>query len=474
VYVNPQNPAESVLYRNLRWEMMLLFSGMGVLFGSVGIGIFTASLVTWMRGAASGKINPDAERPWESRADWASGRIGPSDAVRAAVPATSAVAAWWVLMSVPIVVTFPLALEYSDTRWSWLLLAIPAIAVLIIGCAIYLAIRRRRFGESVFEMASVPGVVGGPLTGVIRIPKVFEPKNGFRIRLSCMEQGRNHKGEREHERTIWQDESFVAKAMADGTSGIAVPVLMAIPYKSRPTSVSESKTPIRWFLELFAELPGVNYKTEFEVPVFKTAESRADFQLDPALTADYTSPPNNDLFLREAGIIKEPASYGGVRLIFPAGRSVVSSLVATTAAVAFCGGAWLMYQNDLMILFPIVFGFVGVLFAMVAIDSWLYRSVVEASTRGLSIRGGVLGLGRTRTYRPDEIRQFYSKQSMSSGRHVWSTISVETQNGESRTIGKNIYSKLAEQAVIDELNAALGREVPLSYEQQKVQRQQRL
>jgi hypothetical protein len=462
-YVNPENPREAVLYRNVRWEMMLLFCGMGALFGSAGVGIFTGSLVTWLR--QSGSTAPAAsnsERPWESRSDWAAGRIGPSDAARAAVPATTAVAVSWLLASAPIVITFPLMLQYAESRWAWLTLILPAIALLIIALAIYFAIRRRRFGESIFEMASVPGVIGGPLTGVVRIPRVFEPENGFRIRLLCMEQRQNTKSDSEHERAIWQNECFAANAMTDGAGGMAVPVLMAIPYRSRPTSDSAANSTIRWLLEIFAELPGINFKTEFEVPVFKTAESRADFELDQSLTADFSSPPDNDLFLREAGIIKQRASYGGVRIVFPAFRNIVSSIIVTVVAVAMIGGAWLMYQHGVFLLFPIVFGLVGALFALVAVDSWLYRSVVEASTKGLSVRGGLLGIGRTRTYQVDEVRRFRSAEGMSSGKNVWCNISVETASDKRRTIGKSIKSKLAEQAVIAELNAAMARDIPVT------------
>jgi hypothetical protein len=471
-FVNPRDPAESVLYRDVRWEMMLLYCGVAALFGSAGVGVLAASVVTWRRQPGRLAGSDLAERPWEARADWAAGRIGPSDAVRAAVPATSAVALWWMLASAPLVATWPLIATEAQTRWSWLVLAPPAVGVLIVVYAVYLAIRRRRFGESVFEMASVPGVVGGPLTGVVRIPKMIQPENGFRLRLLCMSQSRGRNNHDEHERAIWQDERFVERAMEDGSGGVAVPVMMAIPYTARPTSDADKGPRIRWLLEIFAELPGVNYKSEFEVPVFKTDASRPDFQLDPQLTADYASPPDNDLFLREAGIIKEPGPNGGVRLVFPAGRNPGSALVATVAAAAFVGGAWLMLHNGVMILFPIVLGLMGALFTLVALDSWFYRSVVEASASGLCVRGGLMGIGRSRTYPPDDIRRFRSAESMSSGKHVWCTISVETRSDKRQTIGKNISSKLTERAVIEELNAALGRVVPVTQKKSKVEPRQ--
>lgn len=471
-YVNPRNPAESVLYRDARWQRMLLFSGVAAVFGSAGVGFLIAAVITRLH--ASGPA-PGADlnaRPWERRADWAAGRVGPTDTARAAVPATTGVAVWWLLATAPLVATFPLLRQEVDSWWSWLLLALPAVGVLIATWAGYLAVRQRRFGESIFEMASVPGVVGGPLSGVIRIPKLLRPDNGFRVRLYCMSQSKNRKGSDEHERAIWQEEQYIPQAMDDGATGVAVPVLLAIPYSAKPTSSADELPRIRWLLEVFAELPGVNYKTEFEVPVFETAESSAEFALDPQLAAQYAAPADNELFLREAGIIKEPGPDGGVRLTFPAARNPGSALVATVAAAMFCGGAWLTFDKGVFLLVPILLGLVGLVFTLVALDSWFYRSVVDASARGLTIRGGLLGMGRERSYSPDEILRFRSAESMASGKHVWCTISVVTRDDKPRTIGKDIASKLAQRAVVEELNTALGRNFEVVKKKSKIKPEQ--
>jgi hypothetical protein len=47
---------------------------------------------------------------------------------------------------------------------------------------------------------------------------------------------------------------------------------------------------------------------------------------------------------------------------------------------------------------------------------------------------------------------------MSSGTRVWRNLMVEPPSRKRRTLAKGISSKLALDAVIDELNAAVGRE----------------
>lgn len=461
-FANPSDPSESVLYRDVRWEMMLMYSGIAILFGGTGIGLFTASIVTWRRRRDTAMEATIDSNPWSIRSDWASGKLGTSDTTRAKAPAALAVAIWCALASLPVVATLSLVSKEADSRWWLLLFAIPAIAILAGWCAAYLTIRQRKFGESTFEMASVPGVIGGALSGVIRISTHLQPERGFRLNLFCMSQEENKKGDRRHETVLWKEEHFVAEALSGSDlEGLAIPVLIEIPFSAQETTPPDARNRIRWLLEISAELPGINYQAEFEVPVLKTADSREDFKLDASLATDYSSAPNNDLLLREAGLIKEPASDGGMQIVFPAGRSLGTAILMAMFAVALWIGAWFTLQKGSIIIFSIMCALFGLLLTYIAIESLFYSSVVVASRYGLRIRGGLLRIGRDRNYELNELKQFTSTQSMASGKNIWCTLSVQTTSDGHRTIGKGISSKLVERALVDELNSALGIELPL-------------
>src|SRR5439155_24816317 len=103
----------------------------------------------------------------------------------------------------------------------------------------------------------------------------------------------------------------------------------------------------------------------------------------------------------------------------------------------------------------IIIGLFEFAFVWLMLDVWFYRSTVQATSAGLILRGGLLGLGRTRSCAPDEIQNFKTVDSMSSGASVWKNIVVVLRNGQRWTIGKGISSKLAQQTVIDSLTAAL-------------------
>jgi hypothetical protein len=108
------------------------------------------------------------------------------------------------------------------------------------------------------------------------------------------------------------------------------------------------------------------------------------------------------------------------------------------------------------IIFPIVFVFFGLFVVWAALELWFYRSVVEADRNGLRARGGLFGIGSLRHFAPDEIKQFRGEEQMSSGSNVWKNLAVVPRKGKRRTLAKGISSKLALEAAINELRAALG------------------
>ena len=64
-------------------------------------------------------------------------------------------------------------------------------------------------------------------------------------------------------------------------------------------------------------------------------------------------------------------------------------------------------------------------------------------------------LAGRRSLTADEVQSFTTADYMSSGTSVWKNIVVVLRNGQKWTIGKGISGKLAQQAVIDSLTAAL-------------------
>jgi hypothetical protein len=452
-YVDPQRPSEAVLYRNLRVEMLSFYTGFATLFGSIGLGLIAVAILSARQTPATISKDVPTDQPWLARTDWAAGEIRPSDT--AIAPVLGVVALYWNIAALPLYLKLREVIQQGQNLWVWGTLAFPIIGAALVLALAYLLLRARKFGESILQLASTPGVVGGQLAGVVRISKPVVAAEGFRLLLTCVE--RTSSGDDTREEVLWQDERILMETMRDEASGgTAVPVLFAIPYDCEETSRTESKRNVTWQLKLSAKVPGVNYKSQFEVPVFKTSDSRPDFALDERLSADYATTPNNDYLLGEAGIFKEPLAGDGVRLIFPAARNLGSAIGLTLFTAIWTGAIYVMRHAGAPIIFPIVFGLFGIVMVWIVLDLWLYRSVAEVSRNGLTIRSGLLGIGRRRTFALKEIKNFTTKEYMSSGTNVWKSVIVVPQTGRHRMIGKGIRSKLAVDAVINELNTALG------------------
>jgi hypothetical protein len=457
-YVNPRDPSQSILYPQMRWELMSFLSIFPAVFGSAGLGIFAGVQVARRRAAPSEPVDVPKDEPWQARTDWASGRILPSTGSAVAAPVLTVIAVWWLIATGPLVWKLPGMLQASDSPLRWLALVYPLIGTVLVVAAVHRWIRRRNYGESILQLAATPGVIGGQLAGLIQIPRTFQADSGFRLKLSCIERKERQRDDHEHEVVHWQDERIVTNPMRDIAAGtMAVPVLFGISFDSKPTSSPKSNRRVRWQLDVSAATPGVNYKSRFEVPVFKTDASRADFEIDPQMLRDFAATPPRESVLREAGIVKEPLPGSGVRLIFPAARNPGSALFATAFLAFWSGVIWFMLHLRAPIVFPIVFGLVELFLIWVVADLWFYRSVVEARSDGLTFRGGLFGIGFRRFWPASEVKQFETDHSMSSGIHVWKNVKVELAGGKKRILAQSIGSPLAQQAVIDELNAALRR-----------------
>ncbi|WP_425396673.1 DUF3592 domain-containing protein [Aeoliella sp.] len=271
VYVNPSNPNEAVLLRELRPEMLALKAAFGFIFGLVGIGGLVGVVITGRQlKGESAVATQQPDKPWLWREDW-----------RAGVIRVSGSGCFWS--------TFILAMVWNALCWTsavgMLLVdkrATPiAIGVLIvfniIGAGLlYLAgvmlLRWRRFPYAKFRMANIPGEIGGQLAGVVLLPTCVRPRDGFRVGLKCARTVRSGKHSRQV--VLWHDEQTIDRTLdEDDRTQTAIPVQFAIPTDVEPSDPHASD-PVRWNLTITAKLPGPNLDFTFELPVFRT--ERAD------------------------------------------------------------------------------------------------------------------------------------------------------------------------------------------------------
>lgn len=285
------------------------------------------------------------------------------------------------------------------------------IGIGLSGRFTWLAWRLIRFGRSVFEMAEIPGVVGGTLGGLIHTRVHIPAGGGFRVQLQNRLRQRvvrRHGNRTVHtivESTLWEDEIWVERETleADRTRS-AIPVYFEIPYECKPTSNTDPMNQFLWKLKVVSELPGVDYQAEFEVPVFRTEKSRSDFIARRRGGNALSSIKERERDWEKAGIVlnaRQSSLYfhntpGYLYLYNYVGLGVCAVMMGVAAALfsAEFGVLWLAGGGDVL---------VGAYLACYSLDLVLGLREMAAAPHGLTMRFRCLGYLKDQRFIPGEI-----------------------------------------------------------------------
>ncbi len=460
-YVNPAQPDQSLLYRDLRWELVAFKMLFVLVFGGVGFGMLIGGLAAHGKQRVEAALGTaHAESPWMWKADWAAGRIVTSS--KTAVLAVLVFAVFWNLVSSPLWFILPGEILDKGNNVALLGLLFPAVGLLLIGWAVLSILRWRKFGQSVFQMASVPGVIGGQLAGVIQTSAKIRPEDGFHLLLRCIRRITTGSGKSRStsETVLWEDERIAMHELLDDQAEqSAIPVVFQIPYDCHPSDEQNLDNQTLWRLTAAAEVPGIDYVVTFDVPIFKTPQSDPHFVPERGTMSEYVGVPTPERELREAGVAKTTAPDGeGVRFVFPMARNPSSTVFFTIFWLIWTGAIVVIFHLDGPLV-PMVIGLlVDIPITWALIDFWFYRSVVDISDRELAVSGGLLGLGATRQIELANVKAIETRQGMSFNENVYYHVVAVCSNGKRITLGKRLPSLRLAAAVARQMEEALGRQ----------------
>ena len=431
------------------WGQAGFLSIFALTFGGVGIG----GIVVVLRGRRDAEaalsreaLHPDA--PWLWREDWAARRITDTSAVEMGF--AWAFAILWNLVSGPAAVVGVRAALREGNRAAMIALLFPAVGLGLLVWALRITIRRRRYGTSVLELATLPAVVGHALEGTLRTPAGLRPPEGFRVVLSCIRRvtsgsGRNRSTS---ERILWQEEHRT------GAGGTGVPVAFAIPADAAPSEPVRGDDRTLWRLEVSAEVPGVDYAAGFEVPVFRTAEStlpRTETEqavaAQAAVPADYRQPAASRILVSQ--------TRRGTEIYFPPARNPGMAASLTVFTLIWAAAIWATIAFDAPLIFPIVFGGFGVLLVFLVIDQWVSVARVTADRAGVTIAKGWLVARREQTLPAAEVAEVTTKIGSQAGRTAYYDVTIVTTAGKRVTAGGGIPDKREAEWLAATVQAAL-------------------
>lgn len=435
-FVDPSNPQDSLLDRTLRTEMFAFMNIFATVFGAVGLGIIAGNRMVLKQSKSEAKLKAKyPEEPWKWKQDWLDGSIFPKRQVHRVF---AFVAVWWNIAAMPSWCIGIYQLLLGDA-WALIALISPAIGI-ILGLILVRNLLASRRGPVSFEM-SKHGVVGGPFSGVLHVPFASKIPQGVKAKLVCVRK--IARGEDSHETTMNHQEAVFAKDLAEHDNTMTVlPIVFAVPFNAPPTDMGEQETADTWYLRVRASSPKIS--EEFEVPVFKTDESRPDFKLDESLTESYqlegSSEKVKEDIIESIGVRVGKNSSGFQEVTFPMFRSRMGS----TILIAFTSGFWavaiFLFVQSMWIFFAFVVLF-ALLISYVTLDSVFYSSVVTQELHGLRVQGGIFGMGAAKSIPREKITNLELINSGQVNEHRIYTIELHTEDGQKLSLAKNIVGK---------------------------------
>ncbi len=171
--------------REGNWDQAALAASIALACGAAGV-----AAARWVRLHARAvdpserlrAANPTA--PWMWREDWAAGEVRTS--VRTDANRLTVIAIAWCFVTVPILLIAPHR-ALRDADYSAIpSLIFPLIGIAMLAWAMRLRRRMRQYGESRFTIASMPGQIGGSLSGSIHVDRPLPAGQQVALELECI------------------------------------------------------------------------------------------------------------------------------------------------------------------------------------------------------------------------------------------------------------------------------------------------
>ena len=269
--VNPQNPKDALLFRELSSSMEIL-PIMSILFGGAGLTLFFSSLWKFIKiSGLERNLENEPEKPWLVDGVWQKFKVSADSGKEAlgqlalGIAMTLFVSVFWVLM-------------LNDRN-------VPIFAFLIIGffsigaaCClfhgIYLVLRYLKYGNPTVLLSQFPLSLGESFSGAILIQKHLIPESGVIINLKCEKKLVTGSGKHKHtDISILHEKKIILKEdlAKAGENKSIIPFSFELP-KGVPPRCESSNPSFFWKLEVIAETPGIDFGADFDIPVYEVAD----------------------------------------------------------------------------------------------------------------------------------------------------------------------------------------------------------
>ena len=457
------NPVAGALFASV-----FALIGAGFMFGAVyGYG-------QQKREAAAAEANPDS--PWLWRTDWA--------ASRALSKSRNTVYTWWVgtalvsMIVLPIVYTsLPELLRNSDPK-ALILVGLCLFPLILLAGALRATIRRERFGQTCFEFASLPFSPGKRMTGQIQLRLRTEVAHGIDLRISCIRRIVTGSGKQQttNEAVLWQNQKNVPQSsLIFGPMGTSIPVEFQIPEDAYETNHDQPSDQLLWMLHAQADVPGVDYSDDFEVPVFRLtpravplASPDTNFAATVSPILGSTAAAAAPAFQSDSSDVQAPpnpkvavsiTSDGSTEFYFPPFRNRIQTFALFLFTVIWTGVVYFLWQSKAPWFFAPIFGLFDVLLIYGCLQSAFGSIRIVVGNGKLAVRRELFGAGAPREIPFREIQSVMATvglQQSTGGRNASHMVRLRTKDGKSLTLADNILDRQEARWIVAQIEKLAG------------------
>ncbi|NNC77976.1 MAG: DUF3592 domain-containing protein [Woeseiaceae bacterium] len=456
VWINPDDPSESIVDRSIRWGMVGFKSIFLFVFGGIGLGLL---IVIWRAPKEKDKSLPEyQESPWLLNDKWQTATIL-SDS-KTAMWGAWFFAAVWCLISAPLpFVIYDEVLNKNNTI-ALVGLLFPIIGLGLLTWAIRRTLEWRSIGATPVVLDPYPGSIGGHVGGTIETRVPYSSSNKFLVTLTSVNSYVSGSGKNRNmrEKALWQDE-LVAHAES-GPEGTRLSFRFDVLDGLVEADAEQSGDSYHhWRLNLRATLPDAILDRNFNIPVYATAMESRQLSDRHAASARAEQDAIYDQAVRD--IVRVSSDGLTKSLVYPMGRNIWSNLGGFVIGSVFASvGGWLIV-NEGMKLFGGVFALTGGLIAIAALYL-MFRSL-NVEVEGNTVRSirRLLGIPiRTREMQRGSFLRFEkdsNMQTQSGGKHVmYYKVKALDRQGNELIVGEGFRGSSGADAGIRFLSRELG------------------
>ena len=221
------------------------------------------------------------DHPWRIREEWQSDEFVTSESIDGCLASYSVL-----FILIPAYSVFS-AVDQGQTWWDLPLLSIIILTplsfiFLLVGIvcavdAVWPKLREYKFGVTRLKLETMPGRLGQSLHAVFhtQIDNADRPEEGFDVSLTCYRRyvtvrvfSDGDKYEKVNRDIQWREAKTVQPRVGSDNT-LDIPVSFDVPTDQPTSSPRKTKDRIVWALEATADVPWIEFSSEFEIPVFE-------------------------------------------------------------------------------------------------------------------------------------------------------------------------------------------------------------